>query len=261
MFDTVIVLTGPFEAPVLAAALRGHNPRLNVCQAAGLAELDALDRQVLARARLIAFATPVVVPRRILDALGYGAYNFHPGPPEYPGWAPSHFAIYEGAAEFGATAHVMIERVDAGPIIAAERFAVAPGTTVHRLQETAYAALARLFWQLAREMATRHEPFAETALRWSGRRRTRKAYAAMCALPEGISKDELDRRLAVFGRGDFGITLSLMLHGHRFRHCAADAAGSADAPGLVPEPGSAEPSRPLVQSSGNAMVLSSASAG
>ena len=28
--------------------------------------------------RLIAFVTPVVVPARILNSLGFGAYNFHP---------------------------------------------------------------------------------------------------------------------------------------------------------------------------------------
>ena len=62
---------------------------------------------MLARARLIAFATPVIVPGRILASLGYGAYNFHPGPPQYPGWAPAHFALYEQANEFGATVHAM----------------------------------------------------------------------------------------------------------------------------------------------------------
>src|SRR6185312_4287553 len=108
----LILLAGPVEQPVLAAALRAHNPDLTVHPVATLAELDAFGTGLLARARLIGFCTSVIVPRRVLQALGFGAYNFHPGPPEYPGWIPAQFALYENAAEFGATAHVMIEEVD-----------------------------------------------------------------------------------------------------------------------------------------------------
>jgi methionyl-tRNA formyltransferase len=251
MLDTIILLTGPAEAPILTATLRSNNPRLTVHAAASVTELDAIDREVMARARLIAFVTPVVVPLRILNALGYGAYNFHPGPPEYPGWAPSHFAIYDGAREFGATAHVMIERVDAGPIIATERFAIPSDVSAHGLQELAYARLAKLFWSLAKDMATRPEAFAPLPVRWSGRRRTRKSYAAMCEISADISAAELDRRIEAFGAGHFGLYPAIALHGHRFRYCAPDAA----APGIVPAPDA------CVQSSGNAMVLNSANAG
>ena len=85
MFDTIILLTGPAEQTVLASVLRRNNPQLTIRMAASRADIDALEPGVLARARLIGFVTPVVVPKRILDALGFGAYNFHPGPPHYPG--------------------------------------------------------------------------------------------------------------------------------------------------------------------------------
>jgi methionyl-tRNA formyltransferase len=48
---------------------------------------------------------------RAIARLGFGAFNFHPGPPSYPGWVPSHFALYERSTEFGATVHVMVEQV------------------------------------------------------------------------------------------------------------------------------------------------------
>ena len=79
-------------------------------------DLAALNADVLERARPIAFVTPEIVSKRILARLGYGAFNFHPGPPSYPGWAPAHFALCERAAEFGATVHVMVEQVDADAI-------------------------------------------------------------------------------------------------------------------------------------------------
>src|SRR5579871_3675292 len=142
MFDTIILLTGAVEQGALTLALLGHNPALAVHWAASAGDLARFEADTLARARLVAFATPVVVPSGVLDTLGYGAYNFHPGPPAYPGWAPAHFALYEGAAEFGATVHAMAARVDSGPIIEVVNFAIPVEISVQGLEGLAYAHLA-----------------------------------------------------------------------------------------------------------------------
>lgn len=224
MFDTIILLTGPVEEATLAAVLRAHNPQLNIRGIKSLAELETLEPELLARARLIGFVTPVIVPKRILQGLGYGAYNFHPGPPHYPGWVPSHFAIYDGATEFGATAHVMNERVDTGPIISVELFGIRPNTTVEGLEHLALTSLARLFWNLANLLATHSEPLNPLEITWSGRKSTRRNYAALCEISAEISKNELERRIGVFGAGHFGQSPTITLHGHRFRYVAPEPA-------------------------------------
>jgi hypothetical protein len=114
MFDTIILLTGPIERAPLPAVLLGHNRDLEVLVIERAQQLATVSGDVLRRSRLIAFVTPVIVPKSILEQIGYGAVNFHPGPPSYPGWAPAHFALYDQADEFGATAHLMVEKVDAG---------------------------------------------------------------------------------------------------------------------------------------------------
>ena len=81
MFDTIVLLTGPKEQPALTAALKGHRADLEIVPATTLDELLAIDGATLGRARLIAFATPVIVPPSVLDRLGYRAINFHPGLP------------------------------------------------------------------------------------------------------------------------------------------------------------------------------------
>ena len=62
MFDTIILLTGPVEQAVLASALLGHNPTLEVHWAASSDDLARFGSNTLARSRLVAFATPVIVP-------------------------------------------------------------------------------------------------------------------------------------------------------------------------------------------------------
>ena len=102
MFDTIILLAGPAEQSVFPAVLRAHNPDLTVLSVGTSDDLAALSPDLLARSRLIAYVTPEIVSTDTLAALGYGAINFHPGPPDYPGWAPAHFALYERTTEFGA---------------------------------------------------------------------------------------------------------------------------------------------------------------
>jgi methionyl-tRNA formyltransferase len=234
VFDTIILLTGPVEEGPLTDVLRGHNPQLDVRAVKSLADLETLSPDLLRRARLIGFVTDVVVPARILKAIGFGAYNFHPGPPHYPGWVPAHFAIYERAEYFGATAHVMAERVDAGPIVGFKMFGIPPNTSVVRLQEMAFVEVARLFWALAPKLAAQREPLAALPIKWSGVKSTRAMYRAMCEIPTDISKDELERRIAVFGDGHFGISPTVTRHGRAFRYAAPETQNKVDAPSIVP---------------------------
>jgi methionyl-tRNA formyltransferase len=217
MFDIIILLSGAAEHSTFPAVLRGHNPLLSVIPVGTSAELEALNPDLLRRARLIGFVTPVIVPETILTRLGYGAFNFHPGPPGYPGWAPAHFALYNRETEFGATAHVMTEYVDAGPIIDVALFPVPAGTSVLALEGMAYANLAKLFWHMARTLATDPEPPRTLSLQWGSKKYSRRAYRTMCDIPLDIPKDELQRRIEVFGGNHFGMSPTINLHGIEFR--------------------------------------------
>lgn len=226
VLDTIVLLTGPVENAVLAPTLVGYNPRLTVKFVSTLADVTALEPELLKRTRLVAYATGVVVPHQVLDQLGHGAYNFHPGSPHYPGFAPAQFAVYDGTPEFGATAHVMIERVDAGPIVGTELFQVPPNSSVFDLDALAYLHLVRLFRRLAKALATQPEPLQELPIRWSGQKSSRRSYAAMCEIASDITKEELARRIKAFGNNEFGMRPTIRLHGVEFQIVA----GSARAP-------------------------------
>ena len=220
MFDTIIILTGLIERAALPAALAGHNPNLTVLIIESPEQLAALSAELLQRARLIAFVTPVIVPKSVLDQLGYGAVNFHPGPPGYPGWAPAHFALYDEVDEFGATVHLMVEKVDAGPIIDLAVFPVPPDTSVFGLEGMAYARLAFLFWRMARELACEISLPPEIGVPWGTHKYSRKQYLAMCDFPLDISRAEFERRMRIFGGNHFGVAPTINLHGLEFRAIA-----------------------------------------
>jgi|SRR5271165_6396211 len=217
MFDTIILVTGPDEQIALSAALLGHNPQLAIRPITAADQFAALEASALNRSRLIAFATPMIVPGEVLDQLGFGAYNFHPGPPRYPGWAPAHFALYERASEFGATVHVMEAKVDAGPIVSVVRFAIPPQIDAAGLEGLAYAHLARLFWNLAEPLACLSTPLPVSDIKWNSKKYSRRAYRAMCNIPLDIDREELELRLRVFGANHFGVAPTIRLHGVEFK--------------------------------------------
>lgn len=212
----IVLLTGEREAPHLAGHLRGFAPALAVRPAATRAELDALFAAPVPGRRLIAFATNVVVPGRYLAACEHGAYNFHPGPPSYPGVYPESFAVWEGAVRFGATAHRMLKQVDSGPIVASEWFDVPPDCGRMHLATLAFEALVRVFASLSERLACRDEELPENGETWSGPVRLRSAFDAMCRVEPGISETEYRRRYRAFGEGPFQ-DMHVILHGHRFK--------------------------------------------
>ncbi len=227
MLKNIILLTGQAAQQfALAKLLQEHNPRLSFHYALTTDDLLALDPGTLHHSRLLAFTSGTIVPAQILNALGHGAYNFHPGSPEYPGWAPAHFALYEGAKRFGATAHVMAERVDAGPIIGTETFNVPDNIGVRELEQIAFVRLAYLFWRLSKELATREEPMTILPIAWSGRKSTRQMYVSMCRLPSDISQAELELRIRAFSDDFRGIHPTISLHGIDFRYVVAAPANT-----------------------------------
>jgi len=238
MLKTIILLTATtHQQRVLGHLLKTHNAALSFRLARTLEELVAIEPPVLGEARLVAFTTGVIVPRLFLEALGHGAYNFHPGPPHYPGWAPAHFALYDGATTFGATMHVMAPRVDSGPITGVESFLIPEDASVRDLEQIAYIRLGHLFWRKARELACTSKPLPQLPIAWSGTKSTKQMYRDLCALPCEIDFAELKRRIRAFDDDFRGIPFTITQDGVCYqldiaalRSCLAE---QTDAPPLA----------------------------
>ena len=123
--------------------------------------------------RLLAFLTDVIVPADLLGTAGLTGYNIHPGPPEYPGSAPTSFAIWEEAERFGATAHVLAARVDEGPIVATRPFPMPPEPEERGLGDLAFAIAVELFGEIGRHCALSTGDLPPSGEVWTGVKRRR----------------------------------------------------------------------------------------
>lgn len=141
---------------------------------------------------IISYLSRWILPGEMLRAARY-AINFHPGPPEYPGYGCNNFAIYEGAARFGVTCHHMAPAVDTGPIIQVERFQVLPTDTGGTLLLRTYDFQLTLFYRIA-GCVIRGEPLPVSNESWARRPFTRKEFHALSQITPDMSDAEVERR-------------------------------------------------------------------
>ncbi|HBM13196.1 MAG TPA: hypothetical protein DD390_10925 [Rhodospirillaceae bacterium] len=195
--DIVLLMNEP-EAAFQAAAFSRIDPSLSLAHASTLEMLHQSLSRLSPRARLIGFSTSIIAPASALAAFPNGGYNFHPGPPNYPGNRPSAFACYAGEQEYGVTFHRMVPRVDEGEILDCEIFSIANCDTAHAIAILAYQRLARLFLMNATALAQLDRDITGNGVRWSGQKTTQAQYNAMRVVPGNIDPVELDRRIRAF---------------------------------------------------------------
>ncbi len=180
-------------------------------------DLDALERTFSMRHDLLlSFGTGVIVPAWILEMTGLLAANVHAASPQYPGRDPHHFAVYDGATQYGATMHYMTQSVDAGPIIDVEFFnvptTVSPFALLDLANEAGWKLIGRFFTAYQSEGA----PVPLGGHAWGKSKSTRKMFLEMCRIDPSMPQEEIDRRYRATAMPGYR-NLYVDLHGYRFR--------------------------------------------
>ncbi len=153
------------------------------------AELDSWEGDYL-----ISFLSPWVLPAPVLARARLGAINFHPAPPEYPGIGCYNFALYDGAGEYGVTAHHMAPVVDSGEVIRVTRFPILPTESVLSLKERSMACLLTLFQDVMSDVL-RGRPLAGASESWTRSPYTRRDLDALCRVTPDMPPEEVRRRV------------------------------------------------------------------
>lgn len=165
---------------------------------------------------LISFGTSVIVPESLLRRPELLAINVHPASPAFPGRDPHHFAVYEGATEYGATMHLMTSRVDDGAIIDVELFPVPEGATPVLLLSMAEDAAWRLMTRLFSRLAIGEEIQTLQNVSWRRRKTTRKMFLELCKVDGQMGEAEFTRRVRATAMPGYN-NLRVELYGKIFR--------------------------------------------
>jgi len=143
---------------------------------------------------LISYLSPWIIPLKTLSNTKLHNINFHPAPPEYPGTGCFNFAIYNGEKVYGATSHVMEEKVDTGKIIGVKRFQLLESDSVYSLSIKTYGQMLALFYEVI-DYIMINKKIPDTIERWSRKPYTRKDLENLCKINADMKKEEIKRRV------------------------------------------------------------------
>ncbi len=165
---------------------------------------------------LLSFGSGLIVPADILSQFAGRSYNIHAASPDFPGRDPHHHAVYRRARTYGATLHVMTEEVDAGPIIAVERFSVPVDAAPADLLAMANEAGLRLAEAYGPRLVASAPPAATSDETWGSVKTKRADLKRLCSISPLIDKDEFEHRFRAFDGGAYD-NLTVELHERTFR--------------------------------------------
>jgi len=163
---------------------------------------DKVDEEKLTELRadfLFSFG-PVIVHSALLKSLRVAAINFHMAPPRWPGVFAWGLAILEGDSEFGATAHMMVEEVDAGPILRVSRFPIESDDTGESIRAKAIARIPDLARAVINDLRSNDWKPTPSGDRWERKALRRKDIMPLLGLKPGTSEEEMLRKIRAFGR-------------------------------------------------------------
>lgn len=194
-----------------------------IVQEAGANCLVVLEREQLTNEAskgkydyLVSFATGVIVPDDTLKRFPGRAFNVHPAPPEYPGNFPHHFAVYEQATSYGATAHFMTKEVDSGPIVDVEYMQIegdiAPRDLMIEAESKGRAVFERLVGKLAQDIEI--EPLK---LQWGPSKTSRRDFQNLCRISVLDSAETAERKLKAVTVEGYD-NAHIVLHGEKYVH-------------------------------------------
>lgn len=138
---------------------------------------------------ILSFCAPWILPASMLAQAAL-ALNFHPAPPEHPGFAPYSWAIYNQERTYGVTVHKMVTQVDSGPIVRVDRFALDYGLTVYLLQQKAMMHLIAMLVEMT-DPAYVSQSCEE---KWIRQPRTKADFEALRRVTPSMSQYEVWKR-------------------------------------------------------------------
>lgn len=143
---------------------------------------------------------PLIVRKPLLQSIRVAAINFHMAPPRWPGVFTWALAILEGDTEFGATAHMMVEEADAGPILRVSRFPIELQDTGESLRTKAIARIPDLARAVIVEMRENNWTPKPGGEHWERKAIRLKEVLPLMRVEADVSESELRRKLRAFGR-------------------------------------------------------------
>lgn len=167
------------------------------------------------------FRSHYILKKNILNNVNYGAINFHPGPPEYRGIGCVNYALYDNSKNYGATAHLVDEKIDHGKIINTKMFKIKKNDTVESLLQKTYNLQVKQAIQIIRSLSDDPKnlqkmvkKYRET--KWSKKIKKRNFLNKFYEISKNVSRIEFKKKIRATVTKKF--KPYVMIHGVKFTY-------------------------------------------
>ena len=170
---------------------------------------------------IFAFRSHHILKKKLIKKAKYAAINFHPGPPEYRGIGCVNYALYEKSRNYGATTHLIDEKIDHGRIIDVKIFKIGKADSVESLLNRTYKIQVKQAIQIISSLSRDPENLKKMLKknkekRWSKKIKKRIFLNKFYKINKNISRLDLKRKIRATVTKKF--KPYLMLHGVKFTY-------------------------------------------
>ena len=168
---------------------------------------------------ILCYRSFFIIPGDLLASTKSFNINFHPGSPKYPGSGGVNLSLLNGDSEFGVTAHLMDEKVDAGNIIECRSFNIDKTDNLLSLLEKTHINLFNLFIEMTTRLKQDGDDFIRKKIsanssKWSAKKTSISEIDKLQVIDPDISECELVKRIRSLNHPNF--PLEIRVHNHVF---------------------------------------------
>ena len=147
---------------------------------------------------LISFLNPAYINKSIRNKIKKNSYNFHPGPPEYPGFGCYNFALLNKTKFYGSTIHVIDDKLDSGEIVNVKKFKISyKNISLEKLISKTHKNLLNQGRKFILDLINKNIEF-KTKFRWSKKAYTKKQFEKARQIKINDSKSEILNKIKAF---------------------------------------------------------------
>lgn len=148
---------------------------------------------------VISFLYPKKIKKSLIRFPKIGCINFHPAPlPEFKGFAPYTFGIYEQSSYWGVSAHFVDEDFDTGDIIKVKTFNINPKKeTAFSLEQKTQKELLKLFKEIIDKVCEKGS-LPRTPQKKVGKYYSKKDFENLRQIKPEDTIDEIERKCMAF---------------------------------------------------------------
>lgn len=148
---------------------------------------------------LISFLNPVYINKSIRNKIKKKSYNFHPGPPEYPGFGCYNFAMLNKAKFYGSTVHEINDKFDNGRIIDVKTFKISyEKLTLDKLIKFTHKNLVQQSKLIISRIISGKKIIIKKKINWKRKAFTKKEFEMSRKISFTDTKKDIVRKIKAF---------------------------------------------------------------